>query len=192
MRRALYPGTFDPLTHGHIDLIERGARLFDHLVVGVAENPRKTPLLGTEERLSLIRRHTERFANVEVTAFSGLVVEYAAANAIGAILRGLRTVSDFEFEYQMALTNRAMEPGVETVFVMPSNEYAFLSSSLIKEVVSNGGDASRWVPADVHRLLVRRLKRAAAPRGVRLSGSSSAARSRPAGPPRPAGRRRGS
>ena len=149
MTRALYAGTFDPPTFGHLDLVERGAGLFDHLVVAIAENSRKAPLLTTEERVALIRANAAGLANVEVVTFSGLVVDYARDHGIDVLLRGLRTVSDFEYEYQMALTNRALEPSIDTAFVMPSQEYAFLSSSLIKEVMSNGGDASRWLPDDV-------------------------------------------
>ncbi len=158
MRHALYPGTFDPLTFGHLDLIERGARLFDRLTVGVATNSQKTPLFTADERVAMLARHTASLANVDVVSFGGLVVDYARKNGCGALLRGLRTVTDFENEYQMALTNRALEPDVDTVFVMPSQEYAFLSSSLIKEVIRNGGDASRWLPADVNDAVVARLR----------------------------------
>jgi pantetheine-phosphate adenylyltransferase len=158
VRSALYPGSFDPVTYGHLDLIERGASLFDRLVVGIAENVRKKTAFTVEERIAMLRRHTRRHRNVEVVSFDGLVVDFARRNAIGVLLRGVRTVGDFEFEYQMALTNRTLAPGVETVFVMPSHEYAFLSSSLIKDVVGSGGDATRWVPKDVHRALVKRLR----------------------------------
>ncbi len=157
MTRALYAGTFDPPTFGHLDLVARGARLFDHLVVAVAENSRKAPLLTPAERVALIRANTLAHANVEVVTFSGLVVDYAQKNGMDVLLRGLRTVSDFEYEYQMALTNRALEPTIDTAFVMPSQEYAFLSSSLIKEVMSNGGDAARWLPDDVAELVKARL-----------------------------------
>lgn len=157
MRRALYPGTFDPLTLGHIDLIRRGAALFETLTVAVADNPRKTPLFSVRERTAMLRRHTKGLANVDVSSFRGLVVDYAAEHGIGVLLRGVRTTADFEFEYQMALTNRALRPSVESVFVMPAAEYAYLSSSLIKEVVANGGDAARWLPEDVLRLVKRRL-----------------------------------
>ena len=159
MRRALYPGTFDPLTLGHLDLIRRGADLFDHLTVAVADNPRKKPLFTVRERVATIRRHTRGIANVDVTSFRGLVVDYAAEHGIHALLRGVRTTADFEFEFQMALTNRALRPSIESVFVMPSAEYAFLSSSLIKEVVANGGDAARWLPPDVLRAVHSRLAR---------------------------------
>ena len=158
MRCALYPGSFDPLTLGHLDLIRRGARLFDRLTVALAENPRKTPLFSVEERLAMIRAHTADLANVDATSFRGLVVDYAAENGIHVLLRGVRTTADFEFEYQMALTNRALRPDVESVFVMPSAEYAYLSSSLIKEVVANGGDVSRWLPPAVLKAVQARLR----------------------------------
>lgn len=157
MRRALYPGTFDPPTLGHLDLIRRGVRLFDHLTVGVADNPRKRPLFSARERVNMLRKHVRDLDHVEVVSFRGLVVDYAADHGMGTLLRGVRTTSDFEFEFQMALTNRALRPAVESVFVMPSAEYAYLSSSLIKEVVANGGDASRWLPEDVLRAVKRRL-----------------------------------
>jgi pantetheine-phosphate adenylyltransferase len=158
MRTALYPGSFDPLTLGHLDLIARGSRLFDRLVVAVADNPRKRPLFTVAERVEMLARHTKGPANVEVMSFTGLAVEFAKAQGLSVLLRGVRTASDFEFEYQMALTNRSLEGSVETVFMMPSEEFAFLSSTLIKEVVGAGGDASRWVPADVQRALEERLR----------------------------------
>jgi pantetheine-phosphate adenylyltransferase len=158
-RHALYPGTFDPLTFGHLDLIRRGAALFSRLTVAVADNPRKAPLFAVRERTAAIRRHTLDLPNVDVTSFRGLVVDYAAEHGIGVLLRGVRTTADFEFEYQMALTNRALRPTIESVFVMPAAEYAYLSSSLIKEVVANGGDASRWLPPDVLRAVQRHLAR---------------------------------
>ena len=157
MTRALYAGTFDPLTFGHLDLVERGARLFDELVVAVGDNSRKQPLFTADERVEMLRRHTASHANVSVTTFGGLIVDFAADNDIDVLLRGLRTVSDFEFEYQMAMTNRALSPALDTAFVMPSQEYAFLSSSLIKEVMQGGGDASRWLPADVADAVRERL-----------------------------------
>jgi pantetheine-phosphate adenylyltransferase len=158
VRRALYPGSFDPVTLGHLDLVARGASLFDRLVVAVADNPRKKAVFSVEERVAMIRRHVKRMKHVEVTSFSGLAVEFARGAGLDVLLRGLRTPSDFEFEYQMALTNRSLAGDVETVFMMPSSEFAFLSSTLIKEVVGAGGDASRWVPRDVERALVKRLR----------------------------------
>ncbi len=159
MKRALYPGTFDPLTFGHLDVIHRGAQLFDKLTVAIADNPRKRPLFSVRERVNMLRRHTLAWGNVNVVSFRGLVVDYAADAGINTLLRGVRTSTDFEYEYQMALTNRAMRPAIESVFVMPSAEYAFLSSSLIKEVVASGGDASRWIPEDVLKALKRKLAR---------------------------------
>jgi pantetheine-phosphate adenylyltransferase len=158
MRKALYHGSFDPVTRGHLDLIARGAALFGRLVVAVADNPRKKPAFTVEERVAMLRRHTRKHRNVEVASFTGLAVDFAESRGLGAILRGARTTSDFEFEYQMALTNRSLAPAVETVFLMPSEEYAFLSSSLIKEVVASGGTASRWVTPDVERALAKRLR----------------------------------
>ena len=158
MKRALYPGSFDPVTLGHLDLIARGASVFDRLVVAVADNPRKKALFTVEERVAMLRRHTKRHRNVQVASFSGLAVEFAKKSGLSVLLRGVRTASDFEFEYQMALTNRALEHDVEAVFMMPSQEFAFLSSTLIKEVVGAGGDATRWVPKDVHRSLAKRLR----------------------------------
>ncbi len=158
MRKALYPGSFDPVTRGHLDLIARGAALFGRLVVAVADNPRKKPAFTVDERVAMLRRHTKRHRNVEVASFTGLAVDFARSRDLGVLLRGARTTSDFEFEYQMALTNRSLAPGVETVFLMPSEEFAFLSSSLIKEVVASGGDASRWVTKDVERALAKRSR----------------------------------
>ena len=133
------------------------ARLFDRLTVGVADNPRKRPLFTAKERVAMLRKHVRDLGNVDVVSFRGLVVDYASEHGMGTLLRGVRTSSDFEFEYQMALTNRALRPEIESMFVMPSAEYAYLSSSLIKEVDANGGDASRWLPEDVLRAVKRRL-----------------------------------
>ncbi len=157
--RALYAGTFDPVTHGHLDLIVRGARLFPGLTVGVADNIRKAPLFTTAERVTMLEQEIRRrrIRGVKVAAFSGLLVDWARDHGIRVLLRGVRTTSDFEYEYQMALTNRALRGEVESVFVMPSEQFAYLSSTLIREVVRNGGDVSRWVPARVERALRERL-----------------------------------
>ena len=157
MTRALYAGTFDPPTFGHLDLVSRGSRLFDHLVVAIAENSRKEPLLTTDERVELIRANAAEHTNVEVVTFSGLVVDYARTHGIDVLLRGLRTISDFEFEYQMALTNRHLHQEVETVFVMPSHAYSYVSSSLIKDVVRHGGDVSSFVTPAVEAALRGKL-----------------------------------
>ena len=156
MVRALYPGSFDPVTHGHLDLVERALRLFESVTIAAAENITKQPVFNLEERLGLLRKVLP--ARVEVVAFRGLVVDYCRTHGYDVILRGLRTMSDFEYEYQMAMTNRHLAPQVETVFVMPSLQYSFVSSSLIKEVVRNGGDVSTFLPPDIEAALRARLK----------------------------------
>jgi pantetheine-phosphate adenylyltransferase len=157
MRRAIYPGSFDPVTNGHLDLIERGAALFDQLVVAVASNSEKAPVFTVEERVEMLRKLVKRRRGVTVDAFDGLVVEYMRRRKLQFILRGVRFVSDFESEFQMALTNRWLAPRFDTVFMMPSQRYSFVSSRLIKEVVSMGGDVSAFVPRDVERRLRERL-----------------------------------
>ncbi len=156
MVRALYPGSFDPVTLGHLDLVERGIALFDSVSVAVAENSQKSPVFSVGERMELLREVLP--AGVEVTSFQGLVVDYCTQHDYGVILRGLRTIADFEFEYQMALTNRHMRPDVETVFVMPSADHSFVSSSLIKDIVRNGGDVGSFVPELVERRLREKLQ----------------------------------
>lgn len=156
MARALYPGSFDPVTRGHLDLVERALRLFESVTIAAAENISKQPVFNLEERLGLLRKVLP--AQVEVVAFRGLVVDYCRTHGYDVILRGLRTMSDFEYEYQMAMTNRHLAPQVETVFVMPSLQYSFVSSSLIKEVVRNGGDVSTFLPPDIETALRARLK----------------------------------
>lgn len=155
--RVLYPGTFDPVTLGHLDLIRRGAELFGSVLVAVAENAAKQPLFSAEERVAMIRAETGGLP-VSVEHFRGLVVEHARARGIGVLLRGVRTVGDFEYEYQMAMTNRELAQEVDTVFIMPSEQYAYLSSRLIKEVYAGGGELRRFLPARVHEALVRRLR----------------------------------
>ena len=159
MVSALYPGSFDPVTRGHIDLVERALPLFDRLTVAVATNSSKSPLLPIEERIELLQAALPKDSRLAVTTFSGLVVEFCKKQGIGAILRGVRTVSDFEYEYQMALTNRHLESRIETVFVMPSVQYSYVSSSLIKEIVRNGGDVSSFVPPLVEQRLQQKLRR---------------------------------
>ncbi len=157
MPKAVYPGTFDPVTNGHLDLIERGSRLFDEIIVLVAENPGKTPLFTAEERVELIRAETGHLPNVSVDCAGGLTVDYVKNAGFDIILRGIRTTTDFVTEHQMALTNRALAPDIDTVFVMPDEKWSYLSSSLIREVVLSGGDVARFVPASVQAALAVKL-----------------------------------
>ena len=157
-RSAVYPGSFDPVTNGHLDLIERGRRLFDHLVVAIAHNPSKTPLFDVEERIALIEELVADWEDVSVDSFSGLVVDYAKQRGDCFILRGIRAVTDFDFEYQMALTNRSLAPGLDTVFMMPDERYSYTSSTLIKDIVANGGDVKRFVPPAVEARLIQKLR----------------------------------
>ncbi|MEO6594052.1 MAG: pantetheine-phosphate adenylyltransferase [Planctomycetota bacterium] len=158
MVSALYPGSFDPVTRGHLDLVERALPLFDHLTVAVAHNSTKTSTFTQDERAEMLREVLPKDSRLSVSTFRGLVVDYCKSQKIGAILRGVRTISDFEFEYQMALTNRHLAPGIETVFVMPSVQYSYVSSSLIREIVRNGGDVSSFLPPPVERRLRERLR----------------------------------
>ncbi len=150
---AIYPGSFDPLTNGHLDLITRGARLFDHLIVAVLTNTNKQPLFSSEERRAMIEEATVSLPNVQVDAFGGLLVEYTARRNADAILRGIRAVSDYEAELQMAHLNRRMNPRAETIFLPAAAEYSFLSSRMIKEIITLGGDVSQFVPELVLRSL---------------------------------------
>jgi pantetheine-phosphate adenylyltransferase len=153
---ALCPGTFDPVTNGHLDIIERAARRFDALTVGVLDNPSKQPLFSAEERVSLLKEATQDLANVEVEAFSGLLVEYASRKGADLVVKGLRAVTDFEFEIQMAQMNHSLS-GMETMFMTTSPQWSFLSSSLVKEVARFGGDVSALVPGVVADRLRERL-----------------------------------
>lgn len=159
MTKAIYPGTFDPLTYGHLDLIERGSKVFDELIVAIGENPFKTPLFTVAERKQLIQKHTHHLKNVKVDAFKGMLVDYVQGQHANIILRGIRTVSDFEEEFQRALTNRVLNNDLETVFVMTSEQYSFLNSRLIKEAASLGGDVSKFVPPEVKKQLIAKLKK---------------------------------
>jgi pantetheine-phosphate adenylyltransferase len=145
---AIYPGTFDPITNGHLDIIERGVRLFDRLIVALLRNAEKQPLLPLEQRQEIVRAVVARFPGVTVETFDGLLVDYCRARGARAIVRGLRALSDFEYEFQMALMNRRLEPGVETVFMMPSEAWSYVSSRLVKEVARLGGDVSGLVPKE--------------------------------------------
>jgi len=155
---AIYPGSFDPVTRGHLDLVERALPLFDKLTVAVAINSSKNATFTPDERVAMLREVLPADPRLSVTTFRGLVVDFCRAQGIGAILRGVRTVSDFEYEYQMALTNRHLAPGIETVFVMPSVQYSYVSSSLIREVVRNGGDVGSFLPPPVESRLRERLR----------------------------------
>jgi pantetheine-phosphate adenylyltransferase len=150
---AIYPGSFDPLTNGHVDIIQRGARLFDRIVVAILLNMDKSPLFTVPERVAIAREVFESTANVEVDTFDGLLVDYARRKHAGVIVRGLRAISDFEFEMQMALMNRRLNPDVETVFMMPAETYTYVSSRLVKEIVALGGSVTGLVPAIVERRL---------------------------------------
>lgn len=154
---AIYPGSFDPITNGHLDVISRAAGMFDHVVVAVAHNVEKMPLFTTKQRVALVESAVKGIRNVSVDGFSGLLVEYARQKKARVIVRGLRAVSDFEFEFQMALMNRRLEPRVETIFLMPKDEYTFISSRLVKEIAWLGGDVSNFVTADVQRALKEKI-----------------------------------
>lgn len=164
---AIFPGTFDPLTNGHLDLIARGSRLADELIVGVLQNDEKKPLFTTTERVEMIREAAQGYRNVQVEAFHGLLVEFAKQQGASLILRGIRAVSDYEYELPMALMNRRLQPDVETVFLLAPEEYSFVSSRLIKEVAGLGGDIRGLTPAFVEQRLKARLAEAKAPKNIR-------------------------
>jgi pantetheine-phosphate adenylyltransferase len=155
--RALYPGTFDPPTNGHIDLIQRGAKLFEHLTVAILNNPMKDPLFSVEERVEMLKESTATLSNVSVATFDGLMVEFARQQGASAVLRGIRAISDYEYEFQMALMNRRLAPEIETVFLQPAGRYSFVSSRMLKEVFAFGGDVSGLVPPNVLKRLRARI-----------------------------------
>ncbi len=154
---AIYPGSFDPPTNGHLDLIERGSKIFDALVVAILRNVEKTPLFSVGERRNMLEELTSRLKNVTVDVFDGLTVDYAARVKAGAVLRGIRALSDYEYELQMALMNRKLRPELETVFMMPAEKYSYLSSRLVREVARLGGDVSKLVPEIVEQRLKEKL-----------------------------------
>ncbi len=153
MKRAIYAGSFDPVTNGHLDVLERAARVFDEIIVAIAYNPEKRGLFTPEERIAMLEDATSAMSNVRIVQFHGLLVDYARNAGACAIVRGLRAVSDFEFEFQMALMNRRLEPTLETFFLMPKEEYSYVSSRLVKEVASLGGNVAPFVPAAAERAL---------------------------------------
>ena len=150
---AIYPGSFDPVTNGHLDLIERGAKIFDRLSVSILRNMDKEPLFSVDERVEMLREVTRTWPNIEVDVFSGLLVDYARLREASVILRGIRAVSDYEYELQMAMMNRKLNPHVETVFMMPATEYSYLSSRLVREIAQLGGPITGLVPAVVEERL---------------------------------------
>ena|ERR1700719_4515447 len=159
MKRAIYPGSFDPVTNGHLDVVERACKLFDEVIVAVAQNDEKQPLFSLEERIDFLQQTVGKVGNVRIAHFDGLLVEFAMTHQARAVIRGLRAVSDFEFEFQMALMNRKLEGAVETIFLMPKEEYSYLSSRIIKEIGRLGGDISKFVPALVADALAKKFSR---------------------------------
>jgi len=158
MKLAVYPGTFDPVTNGHLDLVRRGLMIFDKLIIAVALNPKKAPLFTLEERLSMIEAAIGEYGGVRVESFSGLLVDYVKEKNGVAIVRGLRAISDFEYEMQMALMNRRLAGDLETVFMMPSEEFSYLTSTIVKEAASLGGSVAGLVPAGVEKILRERFR----------------------------------
>jgi pantetheine-phosphate adenylyltransferase len=156
---AIYPGSFDPITSGHLDLIERGCRLFDKLIVSILRNESKQPLFSVEERIEMLREVVSGYPNVAVDSFDGLLVDYAAQNGATVLLRGIRAISDYEYELQMALMNRRLKPDIETVFMMAGEAYSFISSRLVKEVLGLGGNITGLVPPSVEVRLRKRFGR---------------------------------
>jgi pantetheine-phosphate adenylyltransferase len=154
---AIYPGSFDPITNGHLDLIQRGSRMFDKLIVSILRNETKRPLFSVEERIEMLREVVHIYPNVEVDSFEGLLVDYAATHAAKVLLRGIRAISDYEYELQMALMNRRLRPDIETVFMMANEAYSFISSRLVKEVFGLGGTITGLVPPSVEGRMHRRM-----------------------------------
>ena len=173
--RAIYPGTFDPLTNGHLDLIARGSKIFDHLVVAILNNSEKQPLFPVEERVEMITEATQEFGNISVSTFDGLLVEFARQQQAQALLRGIRAISDYEYEFQMALMNRRLAPQLETVFMMPAEKYSYVSSRLIREVFRLGGSVEGLVPPSV----VERMQARAARESAELENQQSTGRTVP-------------
>ena len=159
MRTAIYPGSFDPFTNGHLDIVQRAIKLFDNVIVAVANNEGKKPLFNLEERVGLVKKSVRAFPNVTVDSFNGLLVNYVEERGGLAVIRGLRAISDFEFEFQLALMNRKLNERVETIFMMPKETFTFLSSRITKEIARLGGDVKAFVPAHVEAALKKKLAR---------------------------------
>ncbi len=161
MRRAIYPGSFDPVTNGHLDIIERGCKLFDEIIISILVNPDKEPFFTVEERQEMLNEVVQGISkgrcSVRVDSFSGLLVKYAVAQQANVIVRGIRAISDYEYEFQMALMNRRLEPGIETVFMMPAETYSYVSSRLVKEVFQLGGTVAGLVPALIEKRMKEKL-----------------------------------
>jgi len=157
MRTAIYPGTFDPITNGHLDILERALKLFDRVIITIARNSAKNPLFSEEERLAMIKESVKQFKGVEVDCFDGLLVDYAKEKHAAAVVRGLRAISDFEYELQMALMNRKLDEDFVTVFLMPNERYTYLNSSIVREIARHKGDIREFVPPHVHRALEEKL-----------------------------------
>lgn len=160
MRHCIYPGTFDPITYGHLDVLARAAKLFDRVTVAIAESAGKAPLFSAAQRVAMVRPNVAQFPHVSVTTFDGLLVEFCVRHEADAIIRGLRALSDFEFEFNMALMNRHLQPNLETLFVMPNEQFSYTSSTLVKQVAKFGGDVSHFVPPNVGDALKTAFKTA--------------------------------
>ncbi len=157
VKKVIYPGTFDPVTLGHLDLIKRAVDIFDVLIVAVASNPHKNPLFSLNERIDMLKEVTKDINNIEIDYFEGLLIDYARKKKCNIVLRGIRAISDFEYEFQMALSNRKLAHDIETIFMMPSENYSYLSSKIIKEIASLGADLSGFVPSVVEKKLKEKL-----------------------------------
>lgn len=158
MTKAIYPGSFDPVTKGHLDIIQRASKILDHITVAVLENPRKVATFDIEERVAMLNLVTKTCPNVTVDYYRGLLIDYAQNKNINIIIKGLRAMSDFEFEFQMALVNQKLKPAMETMFMMTNNKYSYLSSSIVKEIASLGGDISSLVPPEVYETIVAKCR----------------------------------
>ena len=158
MTRAIYPGSFDPVTLGHLDIIERTAQVMDRVIVGVLNNRKKTPLFSVEERVNMLKSVTARLPNVEVKSFDGLTIDFARENGAKVIVRGLRAITDFEYELQLSQTNRVIAPEIDTLFLTTSLKYSYLSSSMVKEIAAYGGDISAFLPPEIARLMREKVK----------------------------------